>query len=75
MSENRAPALDDELTISGPAPPPDVAAHGALPTVVTDRADGSPRYILYSDAVEGDAIRDYWLSVDPETVRERERWR
>lgn len=75
MGENRAPAADDGLVIAGPAPPPAVETHGALPAVVKSRSDGSQRYIVYSDAVEGDSVDDYWLSVDADAVVSRELWR
>lgn len=65
----------DGRVVVGPPPPPGSEPNDILPAVVRTRSDDSRRYILYSDAPDRDGVAETRLSVDADTVVERELWR
>ncbi|WP_123535159.1 hypothetical protein [Halosimplex salinum] len=61
--------------VVGPPPPAGAEPDDVLPAVVRTRSDDSRRYILYSDAPDRDGVAETRLSVDADSVVERELWR
>jgi len=75
MTEYRVPGEHGSPVAFGQELGPGAAPDDVFPSTITERADGSPRYVAYSAVVDGDGVEDYWISIDLDAVVPRELYR